>query len=220
MARPMLRALPVTIAAVPASRPSVFTRMTRSSRSWVESPPQRIIGRVSTTEPPIRPTLGELYRGFLQAGARGFGGTLPWARRMLVEERRWLTAQEFTDTFSLCNFLPGPNVASMSVIIGPRFHGVLGSAAALGGLLTIPLTTILTLAVLYERFGQLTGVDAALRGVGAAAAGLVPAAGLRMATAIGRTPRVLLFLVAAFVAVAVLRWPLVPVLFGLGSIRD
>jgi chromate transporter len=173
---------------------------------------------VSTTEPPIRPTLGELYRGFLGTGARGFGGTLPWARRMIVEERRWLTEREFVDLFSLCNFLPGPNVSSMSVIIGARFHGLPGSAAALGGLLTIPLTTILTLAVLYERFGQLAGVDAALRGVGAAAAGLVLAAGLRMARALGRTPRVLLFLGAAFVAVAVLRWPLVPVLFGLGSI--
>src|SRR2546421_4525151 len=199
MARPMLRALPVTIAAVPAGRPPVFTRMVRSSRSWVESPPQRIIGRVSTTEPPTRVTLGELYRGFLQAGARGFGGTLPWARRMMVEERRWLTEREFVDTFSLCNFLPGPNVASMSVIVGARFHGVLGSAAALGGLLTVPLTTILTLAVLYRHFGQLPGVDAALRGIGAAAAGLVLATGLKMAALLGRTPRVLIFLVAVFV---------------------
>ena len=189
-----------------------------SSRRWDEPPAQRIIGRVSTTEPPIRVTLGELYRGFLATGARGFGGTLPWARRMLVEERRWLTAQEFTDTFSLCNFLPGPNVASMSVIIGARFHGVLGSAAALGGLLTVPLTSILTLAVLYTRFGQLPGIDAALRGVGAAAGGLVLATGLKMATSLGRTPRVLIFLIAAFIAVAVLRWPLVPVLFGLGPI--
>ena len=62
------------------------------------------------TGPPNRPTLGELYRGFLGAGARGFGGTLPWARRMSIEERRWLTEREFIDLFSLCNFLPGPNV--------------------------------------------------------------------------------------------------------------
>jgi len=173
---------------------------------------------VSTTGPPIRPTLGELYRGFLATGARGFGGTLPWARRMIVEERRWLTEREFIDLFSLCNFLPGPNVSSMSVIVGARFHGLPGSAAALGGLLTMPLTTILTLAVLWQRFGQLPGVDAALRGVGAAAGGLVLAAGLRMAAALGRTPRVLVFLVAAFVAVAVMRWPLVPVLLGLAPL--
>ena len=173
---------------------------------------------MSTTEPPIRVTLGELYRGFLATGARGFGGTLPWARRMMVEERRWLTEREFIDTMSLCSFLPGPNVSSMSVIVGARFRGPLGAAAALGGLLTVPLTTILTLAVLYARFGQLPGVDAALRGMGAAAGGLVLAAGLRMAAGLGRSPRVLLFLVAAFVGMAVLRWPLVPVLFGLAPI--
>jgi chromate transporter len=173
---------------------------------------------VSTTEPPIRPTLGELYRGFLGTGARGFGGTLPWARRMIVEERRWLTEREFVDLFSLCNFLPGPNVSSMSVIIGARFRGLAGSAAALGGLLTVPLTIILTLAVLYSRFGQLLGVDAALRGVGAAAAGLVLATGVRMARALGRTPRVLVFMAVAFVTVAVLRLPLVPVLLGLAPI--
>ena len=173
---------------------------------------------MSTTGPPIRPTLGELYRGFLGTGARGFGGTLPWARRMLIEERRWLTEREFIDLFSLCNFLPGPNVSSMSVIVGARFHGPLGSAAALGGLLTVPLLTILTLAVLYQRFGHLPGVDAALRGVGAAAGGLVLATGLRMARALGRAPRVLVFLVAAFVAVAVLRLPLVPVLLGLAPL--
>jgi len=173
---------------------------------------------VSTTGPPIRPTLGELYRGFLGTGARGFGGTLPWARRMLIEERRWLTEREFLDLFSLCNLLPGPNVSSMSVIIGARFHGPLGAAAALGGLLTVPMLTILTLAVLYQRFGQLPGVDAALRGVGAAAAGLVLALGMRMARSLGRTPRVLVFMLTAFVAVAVFRWPLVPVLLGLAPI--
>lgn len=173
---------------------------------------------MSTTEPLIRPTLGELYRGFLGAGARGFGGTLPWARRMLVEERRWLTEQEFLDTFSLCNFLPGPNVASMSVILGARFRGPRGSLAALAGLLTVPLATILTLATLFERFGDLAGVDAALRGVGAAAAGLVLAMGLRMAASLARTPRVVLFLAVTFVAVALLRWPLIPVLFGMAPL--
>src|SRR5688572_6551942 len=176
------------------------------------------IGRVSTTEPPIRPTLGELYRGFLGAGARGFGGTLPWARRMLTEERRWLTEREFLDTFSLCNVLPGPNVASMAVILGARFRGLRGSIAALAGLLTVPLATILTLAMLFERFGRLPGVDAALRGVGAAAAGLVLAMGLRMAMLLPRAPRVIVFLLATIVAIAILRWPLVPVLFGLAPL--
>ncbi|HEY3067903.1 MAG TPA: chromate transporter [Methylomirabilota bacterium] len=164
------------------------------------------------TDTAPRVSLGDLYRGFFGAGARGFGGTLPWARRMLVDERRWLTPQEFTDIFSLCNFLPGPNVVNVSIVVGARFQGVRGSLVAFAGLLTLPIVAILTLALLYERFGQLPGIDAVLRGVGAAAAGLISATGLRMAAPLARLPRALVFLAITFVAIAVLRWPLVPVL--------
>jgi chromate transporter len=165
-----------------------------------------------------RPTLGELYRGFFLAGARGFGGTLPWARRMLVEERRWLTAGEFTDLFGLCNFLPGPNVVNLSVVVGGRYHGPRGALVAFAGLLSLPLVVVLLLAVLYGRYGQVPGVDALLRGVGAAAAGLVLATGLRMAAPLARTPRALAFLAVTFAAVALLRWPLLPVLLGLAPL--
>src|SRR2546427_10605524 len=76
------------------------------------------------------PTVGEMFWAFFRTGARGFGGALPWVRRMLVEERVWLTAQEFTDIFSVSNFLPGPNVLNVTVIVGSRFHGVPGALAA------------------------------------------------------------------------------------------
>ena len=161
------------------------------------------------------PTVAELYRGFFHAGARGFGGVLPWARRMLVDERRWLTAAEFTDLFSLCNFLPGPNTINMTIIVGARFQGPRGSLAALAGILTLPVVAVLALALLYDRFGQLPGIDAFLRGLGAAAGGLVLATGLRMAVPLGRTPRVLAFLLVTFAAIALRRWPLVPVLLAL-----
>jgi chromate transporter len=165
-----------------------------------------------------RPTLGELYGGFFHAGARGFGGVLPWARRMLVEERRWLSAAEFTDLFGLCNFLPGPNTINMSIVVGARFHGARGALTALAGLLTLPLVIVLALAVLYARFGEVAGIDAFLRGLGAAAGGLVLATGLKMAAPLLTTPRTLGFLVVTFVAVALLRWPLVPVLFTLAPL--
>jgi chromate transporter len=165
-----------------------------------------------------RVTLGELYRGFLHAGARGFGGAMPWARRMLVEERRWLTAQEFTDVFSLCNFLPGPNIVSVSVIVGSRLGGPRGAVAAFAGLLTVPLAVVLLLAAVYDHLGRLPGVEALLRGVGAAAGGLVLATGLRMAEGLPRRAPVLVFAILAFVAIGVLRWPFVPVLFTLAPL--
>jgi chromate transporter len=165
-----------------------------------------------------RPTLGELYRGFFHVGARGFGGVLPWARRMLVEERRWLTAAEFTDLFGLCNFLPGPNTVNLSIVIGARFHGVPGAVTAVTGLLTLPMVVVLALAMLYDRFGHLTSIDALLRGVGAAAGGLILATGIKMIEGLPRTVRALAFLAIAFVAVGVLRWPLVPVLLTLAPL--
>ena len=168
--------------------------------------------------PSARPTLGELYRGFFHAGARGFGGVLPWARRMLVEERRWLTAAEFTDLFSLCNFLPGPNTVNMSIVVGARFRGVPGALTALAGILTLPLVAVLSLALLYDHFGHLPGIDALLRGVGAAAGGLVLATGVKMAETLPRTVRAMAFLVLAFVAIGLLRWPLVPVLLTLAPL--
>jgi chromate transporter len=165
-----------------------------------------------------RPTLGELYRGFFHAGARGFGGVLPWARRMLVEERRWLTAAEFTDLFGLCNFLPGPNTINLSIVVGARFHGAHGSLTALAGILTLPLVIVLTLGVLYARFGHLPGIDAFLRGLGAASGGLVLATGLKMAAPLLGSPRPVGFLLVTFAAVALLRWPLVPVLLTLAPL--
>jgi chromate transporter len=183
-------------------------------RRTAASIPRR--GRLAVVR--VTPGVGDLYQGFLLAGARGFGGTLPWARRMLVEERGWLTSQEFVDVFSLCNFLPGPNVVNVSIVVGARFRGVRGSLAAFAGLLTVPLAAVLTLAALYTRFGRAPGIDALLRGVGAAAAGLVIATAVRMASTLPRGPRALGFLVLTFAAIALLRWPLLLVLLGLAPL--
>ena len=165
-----------------------------------------------------RPRLITLFVAFGTVALSGFGGVLPWTRRMIVDRRRWMTAEEFNDAYALCNFLPGPNVVNVSIVVGARFHGVRGSLAAFAGLLTLPIVAILTLAVLYERFGQLPGIDAVLRGVGAAAAGLISATGLRMATALSAMPRSLVFVAITFVAIAILRWPLIPVLLGLAPL--
>ena len=134
---------------------------------------------------------------------------------MLVEERRWLTAREFTDAFSLCNLLPGPNTLNITVVVGARFHGLRGALVGVAGLLSLPLVVALLMAGVYARFDAVPGVGALLRGVAAAAAGLVLATGIKMAGSLGGGPRALGFLIATFVAVAVLRWPLVPVVLGL-----
>ena len=164
------------------------------------------------------PTVGAMFWAFFRTGACGFGGALPWVRRMLVEERVWLTAQEFTDIFSVSNFLPGPNVLNVTVIVGSRFHGVPGALAAVLGLIALPLVVVLVLAALYARFGQVPGIDAILHGLGAAVAGLVIATALKMAGSLLRSPRFVGFLAVTFGAIALLRWPLIPVLLGFASV--
>src|SRR5271170_6526978 len=88
---------------------------------------------------PRRISRTELFMGFLFVGLRGFGGVLPWARQMIIEERHWLTEEEFTELYSLCNLLPGPNIVNVSIALGARFQGWAGSIAAFSGLMTAPL---------------------------------------------------------------------------------
>ena len=158
------------------------------------------------------PTVSELFLGFLSAGLSGFGGVLPFARRMIVEKRRWLTAEEFTDLWSLCQFLPGPNIVNMSIALGLRYRGLPGALAGALGLLGAPFFIMVGVGALYMRFGSVPQVKSVLAGISAVAAGLVLAMAIKMAN----TPRVrswmAVFAVVAFTAIAMARLPLATVL--------
>jgi chromate transporter len=173
---------------------------------------------LSDTAPRITPTLGQLFTGFFKTGLAGFGGVLPHARRMLVDDRRWLTDPQFTELLSLGQTLPGPNVLNMSVVIGARFHGWRGSVLAAFGLMVAPLAIVLTLASLYGHFAHSLRLAQVLAAVAAAAAGLVLATGGRLAAKMDRDIGSILILVAAFLAVFWLRLPLLGILVVLGPI--
>lgn len=139
---------------------------------------------------------------------------MPFARRMLVEERRWLSAEEFTEVLSLCQLLPGPNVVNVAVCVGTRYHGALGAVAAFAGLMTAPLFIMLALGVLYTQYGHYPAVSALFRGVSAAAAGLVVAMGIKMAMSRRLRSAMALFTVITFIGIALMRLPLVVFLLG------
>ena len=151
----------------------------------------------------------------MKVGVSGFGGVLPFARRMLVEERKWLTEAEFTDVLSLGQFLPGPNIVNVSIMVGRRFQGAGGSLAATLGLMLLPLAVILALAALYGQLAQFERVRSATIAMSAAAAGLMLSLGFRMARPIQRTPWQVGVVAIAFVAIGIMRWPLLWVLAGL-----
>ena len=93
----------------------------------------------------------ELFLGFAKISVSGFGMILPWARRMIVDEKQWMTAEEFNETFSLAQFLPGPNVVNLSVVFGSRIGGAPGRGRALGGLLGPPALIATVLSALYSQ---------------------------------------------------------------------
>lgn len=167
------------------------------------------------SEPPRAPELHELFAGFLGISVMGFGGVLPWARRMIVEQRRWLTGPEFTDLLALCQFLPGPNIVNVSVALGSRFRGVPGALAALAGLLTAPIVIVIGLGGLYNEFGQNPVVRRGFEGLAAAASGLVVAMACRIAWPIRARWRPVAVACTVFAAIAVMRLPLLPTMLVL-----
>jgi chromate transporter len=156
----------------------------------------------------------ELLRGFFAMSIVGFGGMLPWAQRMVVEERRWLSADEFNEVFAFCQFLPGPNILNFAVVFGARCGGALGALAALLGILAPPVTIVLILGTFSSQNGHLPAIPHILTGEAAPAAGLIIAATAKIAKPVfrmraGPAPYVAL---AVFAAIGLARWPLLWVL--------
>jgi len=169
----------------------------------------------SPPPPAAPPSLAVLFGSFFSVGMLGFGGVLPLARRMIVEQRRWLSAPEFSDLLSLCQFLPGANIVNLSVALGGRWHGPLGAVVALAGLLVAPIAVVIGLGAVYLRWRGVAPVAHGFAGLSAAASGLVLATALRIAGPLGGKPRALAVAAVACAALALLRLPLLPVLLVL-----
>jgi chromate transporter len=156
------------------------------------------------------PGLLELFMVFAKISLAGFGGVLIWTRRAIVEQHRWMTAEEFNETFALCHFLPGPNVVNLSLVFGSRFRGIAGGIAAFVGLLGPPMLIVIALAALYSHFGEIDALRRTLAGVSCAAVGLLLAVMVRMMLPLVKKRDLvgLALLAAVFVAVGLLRLPL------------
>lgn len=172
------------------------------------SPPLTAESSGNTTPAPVG--LGTLFIAFAKMSLAGFGGVLVWARRAIVEQHGWMTAEEFNETFAICHFLPGPNIVNLSVVFGARIRGIPGAVAAFAGLLGPPVLIVTFLAILYARYGDLEALRRTLAGVSCVAVGLLFAVIARMMLPLlkKREPLDLLTMLAVFVAVGLVRWPL------------
>ena len=150
-------------------------------------------------------SLADLFFSFTFLALQGFGGVLA-----VVQLEDWAVAQ----------IMPGPNVVNLSMMIGSRYFGLPGALAALAGMLVFPLIVVLLMALAYSRYAGHPGVAGALRGMGAVAAGLIIASGIKLTPALARhplgRPACLLLAALCFAAVALLHLPLLYVLAGLG----
>jgi len=177
-----------------------------------DSPPAAIAAPQLPMSAP--PGLFALFAAFARMSLSGFGGVLAFARRGIVDQHRWMTAEEFNETFALCHFLPGPNIVNLSVVFGARFRGVPGSIAAFAGLVGPPVVIVTILAVLYARFGEIDALRRILSGVSCAAVGLLISVVFRMMVPLIRKRDIvgIVVLAAVFIAIGVLRLPLPAVL--------
>ena len=173
---------------------------------------------MTNTPETVVPNKRQLFAGFFKAGMSGFGGVMPHARRMLVDDRRWLTDRQFTELLGLGQALPGPNVVNMSIVIGARFHGWQGSLCSITGLMLAPLVIVLVLANIYDHFAHSLAVNHALAAVAAAAAGLILATGAKLAVKMDRNAWSFAIMLLAFLATFWLRLPLLGVLAVLAPI--
>lgn len=163
-------------------------------------------------------SLRQLFGGFLKIGLMGFGGLAPVAHHVIVEDRVWLTEEEYASLLSLGQIIPGGNVLNLAVILGDRKQGIRGAVTALTALMAMPLIILMGLALLYERFAGLAIVRSAIGGSAAVAAGLVIGTAAKILWKLKLSWLALTFAASAFVAVGLLQLSLVPVIVVLAPV--
>ena len=121
-------------------------------------------------------SLVAFYAYFLRLGAAGFGGPIALAgfmQRDLVEERRWISRQDYLDGLALAQLAPGPLAAQLAMYLGYVRAGVLGATIVSFCFILPSFLMVWALSVAYVRFGGLDWMQALFYGIGAAVIGVI-----------------------------------------------
>lgn len=159
-----------------------------------------------------------LFFAFAKIGLLGFGGVAPWARHVIVTEKRWIEERDYVSLLGVGQVLPGPNTINLAIFIGDRFQGATGAAIALFALLCVPITVLIGIALIYDLVVGLPAVDAAIAAGAAAAAGLVIGTALKMAIRLRLDAIPILIGLAAFAAVGLLHMPMIYAILALAPV--
>ncbi len=125
-----------------------------------------------------------------------------------------MSAEQFNAQLGLCQFLPGPNVVNLAVVVGKRHCGLPGAIVAPLGLLAGPFAVVMLLALLYDRFGNLPQIQSMLHGIAAVGCGLLFSMAWRMGAALRDKFIFLPFAVLTVAAIAGLRWSMPAVMLA------
>jgi chromate transporter len=118
-------------------------------------------------------SIWEIFLEFLIIGATSFGGVVPYLRGSLVTKRHWVDDKEFVEMLSISQSLPGLNATNMAVLVGEKLGGVMGSIAGVIGVCLPGGLLMFAVGIFYHHHGEHVWITAALKGVAAAAVGLI-----------------------------------------------
>jgi chromate transporter len=128
---------------------------------------------ISTAPVAIRASIGQIFLEFLIIGATSFGGVVPYLRGSLVTKRGWIDDKEFVEMLSISQSLPGLNATNMAIQVGDKLSGALGALAAIIGICLPGAVLMYAVGIFYRIHGDHIWITAALKGVAAAAVGLI-----------------------------------------------
>lgn len=123
----------------------------------------------------------DIFLEFLMIGATSFGGgVVAYLRSGLVAKRRWVDDKEFVELLAVSQTLPGLNATNMAVLVGDKLRGASGAIAAIVAVCLPGAVYMYITAILYHLHGDRPIVTAALKGVAAAAVGLILATAMQL----------------------------------------
>lgn len=166
-----------------------------------------------TAAPARPPSLGQIFLAFTKIGLTSFGGGLSgWMLREFVQNRRWVSEADFLNGLALAQAFPGVNVVNLALWIGFRLRGGPGALAGVLGMVVPAMLVAIAAAAAFSEVAQYRSVHLALAGAAAAAVGLSLQMGVRAARRAARSLVPVAFIIVTFLAIGVLRLPLLPVM--------
>jgi chromate transporter len=164
-------------------------------------------------------SLMKIFSVFLTIGATSFGGgVIAYLRNSLVRENAWLDDTEFLELMSISNTLPGLNATNMSILAGNRMRGWPGAVVAMLGMCLPGFAFMTAAGVLYGARGDNPLVTAALKGVAAAAVGLIAATWYQLGRKSVRDAFDAFVILLAVLAIVEFKLSVPIVLLGVGAI--